>query len=555
MRGLALVVIRVSPAGRLRPDRRLPGIDSSSARAWRLPAGAGGGRWGTRRYRSAAHPCAASLSLSMRRSPSRRAPGPPAVTPCTVSRIQQCELAQKIRAGRGYNGRAPGQVERGCPLSFVSKSALIVDDSRTARQALGAVLAANRLRVETAASAEEALEYLSHSRPDVIFMDHQMPGMDGLQAVKAIKTNPATATIPIMMYTSQGGELYVGQARALGALGVLPKQIKPVEVSDLLKSLHLVEAAATEPAAAAEAPAPEAPAAAAAIPADPRGDLELWVQSLLAHQSQEIRADVQAAVARALREHEVARAAVGAGPLPPARRRAGPLLLVLLALAAVAATFFLLNLDTQRKWRSAVQQNASLVDALNERRSASAAAVDDSTLKVAAARDAAAGRYADFIAALEWSVNQAAQFPPGGEPFAGQRLEILRGLVDRLATLGFTGTLRLDGHVGDFCYVSGADGALQLAPDELPAERCARIGLGQDEARAASGRQSIAFANYLAGRAADPALRIEVVPHGSAQPAVPYPALLAGLTAGEWNAVARQNNRVNITLLPAVPQR
>lgn len=445
------------------------------------------------------------------------------------------------------------------PLSFVSKSALIVDDSRTARQALGAVLAANRLRVETAASAEEALEYLSHSRPDVIFMDHQMPGMDGLQAVRAIKTNPATATIPIMMYTSQGGELYVGQARALGALGVLPKQIKPVEVSDLLKSLHLVEAAAAgEPVAAGESPAPEVielPAAEAAIPADPRGDLELWVQSLLAHQSQEIRADVQAAVARALREHEAARAAAVAGPLPPARRRAGPFLMVLLALVAVAATFFLLNLDTQRKWRSAVQQNASLVDALNERRSARAAAVDDSTLKVAAARDAAAGRYADFIAALEWGVNQAALFPPGGEPFAGQRLEVLRGLVDRLATLGFTGTLRLDGHVGDFCYVSGADGALQLAPEELPVERCARIGLGQDEARAASGRQSIAFANYLASRAADPALRIEVVAHGSAQPVVPYPALLAGLTAGEWNAVARQNNRVNITLLPGVAQR
>jgi 2-keto-3-deoxy-galactonokinase len=45
------------------------------------------------------------------------------------------------------------------------------------------------------------------------------------------------------------------------------------------------------------------------------------------------------------------------------------------------------------------------------------------------------------------------------------------------------------------------------------------------------------------------------VAHGSAQPVVPYPALLAGLTAGEWNAVARQNNRVNITLLPGVAQR
>jgi len=41
-----------------------------------------------------------------------------------------------------------------------------------------------------------------------------MPGMDGFEAVSAIKNNPHTATIPIMMYTSQEGELYVGQARA-----------------------------------------------------------------------------------------------------------------------------------------------------------------------------------------------------------------------------------------------------------------------------------------------------------------------------------------------------
>ena len=71
-------------------------------------------------------------------------------------------------------------------------------------------------------------------------MDHLMPGMDGLQAVQAIKNDPRTATIPIMMYTSQEGELYLGQARALGAVGVLPKQIKPTDVSKVLYQLHLI---------------------------------------------------------------------------------------------------------------------------------------------------------------------------------------------------------------------------------------------------------------------------------------------------------------------------
>src|SRR6202167_1044480 len=91
-----------------------------------------------------------------------------------------------------------------------------------------------------AESAGLALEYLKHDRPDAIFMDTLMPGMYGLQAVQAIKGNPQTAMIPIMMYTSQEGELYVGQARALGALGVLPKQVRPVDVSKVLYELHLL---------------------------------------------------------------------------------------------------------------------------------------------------------------------------------------------------------------------------------------------------------------------------------------------------------------------------
>jgi len=150
-------------------------------------------------------------------------------------------------------------------------------------------------------------------------------------------------------------------------------------------------------------------------------------------------------------------------------------------------------------------------------------------------------------------VNQSAAFAHGAEPFGAARLDMLRGLLDRLAALGFTGTVRLDSHVGDFCYLPGPENTWLVAPDDLPAERCERIGLGADEARAAAARESVAFANFVASRSTDPVLRIEVVPHGNSQPAVPYPVGANGVTAGEWNDVARQNQRVTVTLLPDTP--
>src|ERR1700745_19252 len=121
-----------------------------------------------------------------------------------------------------------------------AKRALIVDDSKSARLFLARVLEKYDIDVDSAESAEAAIDYLSSNRPDVIFMDHLLQGLAGLQAWRASKNDPRTATIPIMMYTSQEGEVYLGQARALGALGVLPKQIKPADVSKVLYQLHLV---------------------------------------------------------------------------------------------------------------------------------------------------------------------------------------------------------------------------------------------------------------------------------------------------------------------------
>ena len=163
-----------------------------------------------------------------------------------------------------------------------AKRALIVDDSKSARLFLARALEKYDIDVDNAESAEAAIEYLSHNHPDVIFMDHLMPGMDGLQAVRAIKNDPRTATIPVMMYTSQEGELFLGQARALGAVGVLPKQIRPTDVSKVLNQLHLVserriveQPSFTPVDAPAEAAAEESPAP---VPSRPLTDSALREQ-------------------------------------------------------------------------------------------------------------------------------------------------------------------------------------------------------------------------------------------------------------------------------------
>ena len=123
---------------------------------------------------------------------------------------------------------------------MTAKRALVVDDSKSARVVLSRMLEKYGISVDTADSAESALDYMKDGRPDVIFMDHLMPGMDGLQAVQILKADPATAAIPVVMYTSQEGELYVGQAKAMGAVGVLPKTVKPIDVTKILYQLKLL---------------------------------------------------------------------------------------------------------------------------------------------------------------------------------------------------------------------------------------------------------------------------------------------------------------------------
>jgi CheY-like chemotaxis protein len=447
---------------------------------------------------------------------------------------------------------------------YERKCALIVDDSRTARQLLGQMLLQHRIKVEMAESAEDALDFLSNSRPDVIFMDHLMPGMDGFQAVRAIKNNPATATIPIMMYTSQAGELYVGQARALGAVGVLPKQIQPVQVSDMLKSLHLIP---DEPDELVEADyedifdEPDFEHTLEDVermmePAD-WGELHRWFQQMLKHHENVLRDDIEASVARLLREAGAYRnSAEDAGDQnffgEKSSRNTSSIStgLSVAALIVVAVIFFWFYQDTRSHWQTIYEQNTALLEMLESTQSQQAG--QDAISGDFADVPVAVNRFAETVASLEWNVNQGGIYGPQDIPLDDRRMVVIDGLIDQLRSIGFYGVLQIDSHVGNFCDVRGPDGTFASAPDDLSVSECDRIGLTVEDAQILSAKQSVAFANYLAANegASVQDIRIQVNALGNASPLYPYPAgSLGGGLAGEWNKVAQQNNRVRIRLL------
>ncbi|MBN7769518.1 response regulator [Marinobacter daepoensis] len=118
------------------------------------------------------------------------------------------------------------------------KNALLVDDSKVARFALSKLLESREMEVNMAGSAEEALDFLrNHGRPDVIFMDHLMPGMNGVEATKAIKSNPDTADIPIIMCTSKKSSSFMDEARNFGVYNILTKPPHNEGLSLMLEQL------------------------------------------------------------------------------------------------------------------------------------------------------------------------------------------------------------------------------------------------------------------------------------------------------------------------------
>jgi len=436
--------------------------------------------------------------------------------------------------------------------------ALVVDDSRTARETLKRMLDKHNLAVDTLESAQQALDYLQDHTPDVIFMDHMMPGMDGFQAVEAIKGNPDTATIPIMMYTSKEGDLYVSQARALGAIGILPKQVEPAELYEVLNRLGLVKERRHRPAegnrfvlmdnvpeialsAAREEIQEIAEQAAQAVGGahGVHGHLGELLEDYH-HEMVESMQELKAAI-DVLATH---------GQKKPTANLLVPLVVMLMLIPLL--WIYQDSSATRAELSSANHRISELVTAQQDFSSIEHNESASLRQQLSQRDDRARQQARMLYDSITWAVNQGGPYDVHEEAFGDQRLATVQELVTRLKALGFHGTVQLESHLGEFCLRGNEVDGYAEAPADLPVTECDLIGHPLQQLPGLGERQSIAFANFLATSPLvnDGDIRLEIASFLFSRPRIPYPPQSDTVTAFEWNRVAAANNRVDVRLVP-----
>jgi two-component system chemotaxis response regulator CheY len=110
----------------------------------------------------------------------------------------------------------------------MAKKVMVVDDSRTVRQQLGLLLTEAGYEVIEASDGLDGVEKIA-ATPDLamVICDVNMPRMDGIQMLTALRQDPKNASLLVLMLTTEGQPGLIAQAKAAGARGWIVKPFKP----------------------------------------------------------------------------------------------------------------------------------------------------------------------------------------------------------------------------------------------------------------------------------------------------------------------------------------
>jgi CheY-like chemotaxis protein len=121
---------------------------------------------------------------------------------------------------------------------LVSRGVLIVDDDRFIRKLIATTLEdVTSFELHEAADGIEALEVAKRAHPAIVFLDVDMPGLDGIEACRLLRADEATAGTTIVMLTAAHGDSVQNQAEAAGADLFLTKPFSPLALLRLVDRL------------------------------------------------------------------------------------------------------------------------------------------------------------------------------------------------------------------------------------------------------------------------------------------------------------------------------
>ena len=115
---------------------------------------------------------------------------------------------------------------------------LVVDDDPFIRRLVTTTLEdVSRFRLLEAHDGDQALALADRHRPQVVLLDVNIPGIDGIEVCRALRANPRTSGATIVMLTAAHGDLVEAQAEAAGADLFLTKPFSPLELLRLVDGL------------------------------------------------------------------------------------------------------------------------------------------------------------------------------------------------------------------------------------------------------------------------------------------------------------------------------
>ena len=110
------------------------------------------------------------------------------------------------------------------------RTILLADDETNLRTLVRTTLEDPELRILESASGPTTLEMVRRERPDLLLLDWMMPGMTGIEVMKALRLDPETAGLAVIMLTAKGQEKDRLEALALGAVAYLVKPFSPLQL-------------------------------------------------------------------------------------------------------------------------------------------------------------------------------------------------------------------------------------------------------------------------------------------------------------------------------------